>query len=166
MSKKFKIRYVFYLLLLVVVITVVIDQIRISKYEIAPRRPSEKIDLCVDEIQYKLANGENEIDCNQLDGTLDYIKAEYDCSDFRLVNLVRILYEAGDQIPESYKAKIEEVLFNFRYWWDEPGGNSMCYWSENHQILFATAEYLVGQMYPNTNFPNSGLTGKQHKENA
>ncbi len=166
MTKKFKFRYIFYLFLLVVVITVIIDSIRISKYEIAPLRPAEKIDLHVDEIQYKLANGETDIDWNQLDGTLEYIKAEYDCSDFRLVNLVRILYEAGDQIPESYKAKIEEVLFNFRYWWDEPGENSMCYWSENHQILFASAEYLVGQMYPDAFFPNSGLTGKQHKQKA
>ena len=42
----------------------------------------------------------------------------------------------------------------------------MCYWSENHQILFASAEYLIGQLYPDTVFPNSGLTGKQHMEKA
>lgn len=166
MSKKFKIKYVFYLLLLAVITTVIIDRIRISKYEIVPRRPTEKLNIRVGEIQYKLANGESEIDWKQLDGTLEYIKAEYDCSDFRLVNLVRILYEAGDQIPENYKAKIEEVLFKFRYWWDEPGENSMCYWSENHQILFATAEYLVGQLYPDVTFGNSGLTGKQHMTKA
>lgn len=164
--EKFKIKYLIYLLILTIVTTVVIDLIRISKYKTIPGRPTENIDLHVDEIQHKLANGETDIDWNQLDGTLEYIKAEYDCSDFRLVNLIRILYEAGDQIPDSYKAKIEEVLFNFRYWWDEPGENSMCYWSENHQILFASAEYLVGQKYPNAIFPNSALTGKQHKEKA
>jgi hypothetical protein len=62
--------------------------------------------------------------------------------------------------------EIRQVLFNFRYWWDEPGENSMCYWSENHQILFASAEYLIGQKFPNAQFPNSGLTGTQHMEKA
>mgnify|MGYP001062001114 CR=1 FL=1 len=161
-----KIRYFFYLLLFIVVATVLIDLIRISKYEVRLRRPTEELDLRVDEIQYKLANGETDIDWNQLDGTLEYIKAEYDCSDFRLVNLIRILYEAGHLIPDSYKSKIEAVLFNFRYWWDDPGENSMCYWSENHQILFASAEYLVGQLYPDAIFQKSGLTGKQHLEKA
>jgi len=42
----------------------------------------------------------------------------------------------------------------------------MCYWSENHQILFASAEYLAGQKYPDTVFPKSGLTGKEHMAKA
>jgi hypothetical protein len=42
----------------------------------------------------------------------------------------------------------------------------MCYWSENHQILFASAEYLVGQKYPDSVFPRSGLTGKEHMKKA
>ena len=42
----------------------------------------------------------------------------------------------------------------------------MCYWSENHQILFASAEYLIGQLYPENVFPSSGLTGRQHMEKA
>lgn len=166
MSGKFKIKYLLLLLLVGILATTVVDVIRISNYELIPMRPVEKIDLQVDNIQYELANGATEIDWSRLDGTLKYVKKEYDCSDFRLVNLTRILYESGDKIPVNYKNKIEEVLFNFRYWWDEPGENSMCYWSENHQILFASAEYLIGQEYPDTVFPNSGLTGKQHLQKA
>ena len=165
-KKKFKLKYLIYILLAIVVSSLIIDFIRISKYEVIPKKPSEKLELKQDQIQYDLANGVTEIEWNGLDGTLEYIKGEYDCSDFRLVNLVRILYEAGDQIPEDYKTKIEDVLFNFRWWWDEPGANSMCYWSENHQILFASAEYLAGQLYPETVFPSSGLSGKQHMEKA
>ena len=103
-----------------------------------------------------LRNGVNDIDWKRLDGTLEYVSAEYDCSDFRLVNLVRILYDFGDRIPPAYRSKIDSVLFHFRYWWDEPGENSMCYWSENHQILFASAEYLIGQLYPGTVFQKVG----------
>jgi hypothetical protein len=136
------------------------------KNYVFPRRPTEVIKIEVDQVYYELVNGTFDMDWNRLDGTLEYVQTEYDCSDFRLVNLVRILYEYGDRIPEDYMEKIENVLFNFRYWWDDPGENSMCYWSENHQILFAAAEYLVGQMYPDQRFPVSGLTGRQHQEKA
>ena len=60
----------------------------------------------------------------------------------------RLINEFGDQVPSGYKKNIEDVLLNFRYWRDEPGKNSMCYWSENHQVLFATAELLAGQLWP------------------
>lgn len=139
---------------------------KIDKNFVYPLRPTEKIELGENQLYYDLGKDSVNIDWHRLDGTLQYISNEYDCSDFRLVNLIRILYEYGDRIPESYMKNIEEVLFNFRYWWDEPGGNSMCYWSENHQILFASAEYLIGQKYPDVLFPNSGLTGSEHMEKA
>jgi len=164
--KKVKRKHLMYLLLLVILTSLIVDFTRISKYYTIPARPSEGISIKNNQLQYDLANGVDEIDWAQLDGALEWIRNEYDCSDFRLINLVRILYEAGDQIPESYREEIEQVLFNFRWWWDDPGENSMCYWTENHQILFASAEYLVGQMYPNTVFSNSGLTGKQHMAKA
>lgn len=136
------------------------------KNYVFPRRPPEPINIEVDQVYYELVNGTFDADWSRLDGTLEYVQTEYDCSDFRLVNLVRILYEYGDRIPEDYMDSIEIVLFNFRYWWDDPGENSMCYWSENHQILFAAAEYLIGQRYPEQVFPVSGLTGEAHMEKA
>ena len=162
----FKLKYVLVILLTLIVSTSVTYVIRTSKYEVIPSKPKKEIDCKQDQVQYDLANGRSDINWNDLDGTLEFIRNEYDCSDFRLVNLIRIMYEAGDKIPADYKAKIEKVLFNFRYWWDEPGQNSMCYWSENHQILFISAEYLVGQLYPDSIFPSSGLTGKQHMEKS
>lgn len=131
-----------------------------------PRRPEEPLKVEVNQVYYDLAKGSDNVDWSRLDGTLEYIKNEYDCSDFRLVNLTRILYEYGDRIPTDYLEKIKGVLFDFRFWWDDPGENSMCYWSENHQILFAAAEYLLGQKYPEQLFINSGLTGKEHMEKA
>lgn len=166
MRGKLRLKHFFIVLALGVATTLVLDLLRISRYRVIPRRPSESIDLRQDEIYWKLVHGSEEIRWEDLDGTLEYISSEYDCADFRLVNMVRILYEYGDHIPPGYKARIEKVLFNFRYWWDEPGENSMCYWSENHQILFASAEYLIGQLYPDTVFPGSGLTGKEHMEKA
>ena len=37
----------------------------------------------------------------------------------------------------------------------------MCYWTENHHVMFATNEYLAGQLYPNELFSNSKMTGKE-----
>jgi len=164
--RRFKLKHVLFLFLAFVISTIVIDLIRISSNEVIPAKPVEALDGKHDQIQYELARGSSEIDWSGLDATLEFIQNEYDCSDFRLVNLIRILYEADEHIPAAYKEKIEEVLLHFRYWWDEPGQNSMCYWSENHQILFISAEYLAGQLYPDTLFPNSGLSGKQHMEKA
>ena len=165
-KRKFKFWHALILLLLFMVSTVILDSVRNSKYESIPERPEQEIATKQDELYHALVNDSVDIDWGKLSGTLEYIRGEYDCSDFRLVNLVRILYEFPDLIPEENRLQIEDVLFNFRYWWDEPGENSMCYWSENHQILFAAAEYLVGQKYPDILFPNSGLTGRQHMDKA
>ncbi len=37
----------------------------------------------------------------------------------------------------------------------------MCYWSENHHLLFSSAGYLAGQLFPGEKFTNSGQTGKE-----
>lgn len=165
-KKRFRWWRLLLLLFVLVLIVSAIDFIRISGYEVQPRRPSKKIHLEQDQVYRDLKNGVKEIDWNRLDGTLEYISKEYDCADFRYVNLIRILYEFEEQIPTNYLNKIKEVLFDFRYWWDDPGENSMCYWSENHQILFASAEYLIGQKYPETVFVNSGLSGAEHMQKA
>lgn len=42
----------------------------------------------------------------------------------------------------------------------------MCYWSENHQILFSTEEYLVGQTFPDEIFAVDGKSGAEHQAMA
>jgi len=168
MEVKIKIRWwqILLIVLGVIVIITAVDFVRISSYEVYPRRAKENISVNQDHVYRALKSGKTEIDWSQLDGTLEYISGEYDCADFRYVNLIRILYEYDDLIPEDYKEKIKLTLFNFRYWWDDSGQNSMCYWSENHQILFASAEYLIGQKYPEAIFEKSSLSGEQHMEKA
>lgn len=161
-----KLKHIISAILIIFISTIILDLFRILSYKSFPQKPNSKILSNQNKIYYELANGRKDIDWRLLDGTLEFIQKQYDCSDFRLVNLIRIIYEFEDYIPDSVLTKIENTLFGFRYWWDEPGENSMCYWSENHQILFASAEYLVGQKYPDMLFPNSGLSGKDHKQKA
>lgn len=163
---KFKWSFLIIVLLLIAGTSIVIDFISLNNNESFPLKETIDKPSRQDQIYAELTSGKQDIDWKGLDGTLEFIDHQYDCSDFKLVNLIRILYEFGEQIPPEQRARIEKTIFNFRYWWDEPGGNSMCYWSENHQILFASAEYLVGQKYPDAIFSKSRLTGKEHAARA
>ncbi|RED94635.1 hypothetical protein [Marinoscillum furvescens] len=163
--KKLKLKHLLVGLLLLVVATLIVDLVRISGYETIAMNPPKKYSNAQNTIYWELVQGMEVMDWDRLDPTLEFIASEYDCADFRLVNLLRILYEYESEVPVSYRQKINRVLFGFRYWWDLPGQNSMCYWTENHQILFASAEYLVGQKYPDEIF-DSGLTGRQHMDRA
>jgi hypothetical protein len=163
---KFRIKYIIYFLLILIISSTIIDTIRITDYKIFPSLPAKDDRPNIYKIYFDAVNKSGEIDWKQLDETLNYIDHQYDCSDFRISTLIRLLYDYHNQIPDYEMIKIQKTLLNFRYWMDEPGENGMCYYSENHQILFASEEYLVGQLYPNEIFPNSGLDGKQHMEKA
>jgi endonuclease/exonuclease/phosphatase family metal-dependent hydrolase len=81
-------------------------------------------------------------------------------------------------LPESVSAAMRDSFTSFKYWFDDPfrcdefsgdtkkfresralnghedmgHGQDMTYWSENHRILFATAEYLAGQFWRDEQF--------------
>ncbi len=96
------------------------------------------------------------------------LTARIDCSDFRASSLVRILYLnlETEALDEATRISIEDALINYKYWMTEPGKDKMCYWSENHEILFHSCEYLAGQMFYNTVFPNANMTGAEHIDHA
>jgi hypothetical protein len=103
---------------------------------------------------------------SELEGALDFVEGRYDCADFRVNTLVRLYYDYEEYLPLSTKTALKETFLGFKYWMDQGGEDSMCYWSENHQILFATEEYLVGQMFPTEIFLVDGKTGAEHMEMA
>lgn len=109
--------------------------------------------------------------------------------------------------PAGGSVVLHTSFTNFKYWFDDPfhcsefkgqakqiredknlnkhekmePGQDMTYWSENHRILFAAAEYLAGQFWPDEMFisqrnnrkegpsgpPRPGdMTGRQHMAHA
>ncbi|HQE91572.1 MAG TPA: hypothetical protein PLH19_01495 [Anaerolineae bacterium] len=98
--------------------------------------------------------------------TIDDINHRQDCSDFFLVGLLGMVYRFGDdpRFPQELKLPIETCILNFKYWHDEPGSDAMAYATENHSILFHTAEILAGQLYPDRLFSNAGQSGQWHRE--
>ena len=102
----------------------------------------------------------------QLAGSYRYIDGRYDCADFRVNMLVRLYLSYSDYLSADELARAKECLLGFKYWMDEGGEDSMCAWSENHQILFAASEYLVGQAFPNETFDVDGKNGAWHQDYA
>ena len=91
-----------------------------------------------------------------------WIDRRFDASDFRLQSMARILYRHRDDLADEDYETLRRAFLDFKYWMDQPGEDGMCFWSENHQLMFATSEYLAGQYWPNEVFTNSGLKGSEH----
>lgn len=96
----------------------------------------------------------------------EYMARRFDCSDFRAQLLFKIYKDCYDKLSGRCRELIKKTFLDFKYFMDEPGDDSMCYWSENHQILFATSEYLAGQEWQEEIFTNNGMTGKEHMQKA
>ena len=91
--------------------------------------------------------------------TLDQIESRYDCSDFLVCGLVRYLknYEMDEEL---YK-RAKDVLLNWRYWMNQNGSDAMCFWSENHSLMFYACAMQVGEMFPQDYFKRANMTGLQ-----
>ena len=98
-----------------------------------------------------------------LEGAIERIDIREDCADFTACGLIRFYIENKHRLAEESKAEIKECLTGFKYWMDQYDGrkDSMCHWSENHQILFATTEYLAGCEWPDAIFAD-GKNGEEH----
>lgn len=107
----------------------------------------------------------------------NFISERNDCADFGMHSVLRLVYQFDPnrkkstkdgrvlalQYPPSQEVldAAKETILHFKYWPDEPGIDSMCSWTENHQILFSAAGYLAGQLYPHEIYCNSGETGRE-----
>ena len=100
---------------------------------------------------------------SNLEGAIERIDIREDCADFTACGLIRFYIENEHRLAEKNKEEIKECLTGFKYWMDQYDGrvDSMCHWSENHQILFAVTEYLAGCEWPDATFAD-GKTGEAH----
>lgn len=109
------------------------------------------------------------IDENSILDAVQYVNERHDCADFTVSGLLRVLflYSNNPLLSPPVIQAIRDSILNFKYWIDEPGYNDlMCFWSENHQIMFHSDEYLAGQLFQNEIFPNVGKNGSWHMEKA
>ena len=100
--------------------------------------------------------------------TLEDVNNFEDTSDFDVNEYVRILYydNITHILSPELKADLKQTVLDFKYWFTEPNSDNMIFWTENHMILFHTAELLAGQLFPNETFTNSNMTGIEHINHA
>ncbi len=106
------------------------------------------------------------VDATALRELCSFADTRRDCSDFRMIVALRLAYAAADRIDDATAAVLRRTVLGFKYWMDEPGTDAMCYWSENHQLLFAACEYLAGRLYPTETFTNDRRVGEAHRIDA
>ena len=166
--------YIIIAFVLFVIAVTVYDIQRITKIKSAPPLPSGKRlrpDGLVRVYEY-LSNPHSKPDnvtldeeyiLSEISEIVEFINCRYDCSDFWCQLLFRLYKDFKEKLSPKVKDTIKKTFLDFKYWMDEPGDDSMCYWSENHCILFATLEYLAGQEWESDVFTNSNMTGAEHK---
>jgi len=116
----------------------------------------------------RAAKGGPTFNKDSIDAACDKVNNREDCADFVAASLLRLLYldRKNGALSEETRKQIEQALLGFKYWLSEPGDDKMCFWSENHQALFHSAELLAGQLFPDELFPNAGMTGNEHLAHA
>jgi len=87
-----------------------------------------------------------DIDESIIRETCEFIAVRKDCSDFVIQGLLRMMcWERKEQrLAPPIRAMMKDVVLGFKYWVDEPGADGMWMDSENHRLLFHTAELLAG----------------------
>ena len=97
-------------------------------------------------------------DARNMDEMLTLIDGRVDCADFLVCGLIRYIKTYG--VPPETAERVKRVLTNFRYWMDQDGFDGMCFWSENHCLMFYASAMQAGELYPEEYFPLAKMTGK------
>lgn len=105
-----------------------------------------------------------EVDESTIKRACEYVKMRRDCSDFILQAILRFMYWEKERpiLSSEIRELMKETILGFRYWIDEPGEMTMYMDTENHRLLFHTAEWLAGLLFPTERFNNSEQNGLYH----
>lgn len=114
-----------------------------------------------------LVDPTQEFDPADLEGPLGMLASRSDCADFEAVGLMHLLHRLGDAgWEQGHRDRVEQSLLDFKYWIDQPGLDAMCYFTENHQLVWHTAELLAGERFAARQFTNTGWLGAEHREHG
>ena len=112
--------------------------------------------------------GSGTYDQQELLDRIEGIRVRHGSCDFHMNAILRVLIfdRRRPTLPDDLRQTLIDGVLGFKYWLDEPGDDDLQWWSENHQILYHTAELLAGQLFPEETFTNSGMTGADHVRHA
>lgn len=102
-----------------------------------------------------------------LDQSLWMIDNRADCADFETLGLLHLWHRIPARSwPDGARDRVRAALLGLKYWIDQPGLDAMCYFTENHQMVWHVAELLAGQAFPDEEFGNTGWSGRRHAEHG
>ncbi len=93
---------------------------------------------------------------------LSVIKKRFDCSDFLMCGILRYIHEYG--VPEGTEEALHDAITDYRYWMTMKGADGMCFWSENHSLMFWFSACDAGLLYPDELYHRTGMTGRELHE--
>lgn len=103
----------------------------------------------------------------QVRQALDFLLERRDCADFEAVGLLLLWHRVPEQCWEpAARTAVRDALVGMKYWIDQPGLDARCYFTENHQLVWHTAETLAGEAFPDADFGNTGWRGGRHAEHG
>ena len=103
----------------------------------------------------------------ELAAPLRFVRTRSDCADFEALGLMLLWHRVPtSRWDPATRAEVHETLLGFKYWIEEPGTDAMCYFTENHQLVWHTVETLVGEAFAEETFGNCGWSGRQHAEHG
>lgn len=102
------------------------------------------------------------------DGDFAFMDSLQDTRDFRALYQLNLLlgYRGHEVVPDSLWQDIEDALARFKYWYTHPTPEGLrddsYYWTENHQAIYWTIQYLMGQEFPDRPLSTDGRPGREH----
>ncbi len=109
---------------------------------------------------------------NQWDDIFTKMATLVDTRDFDALYLLNLVlgYRGNPVVPEELWQKVETALKTFKFWYTEPTPEGLIdnsyYWTENHEAIYYTLEYLVGQLFPDEPLSTDGRLGSVHHAEA
>ncbi|WP_341358920.1 hypothetical protein V5H98_14315 [Georgenia sp. M64] len=98
---------------------------------------------------------------------LDRIRTRGDCADFEVVSLMLAWHWVPqDRWPAGLRDEVAAAVTGMKYWITQPGLDAMCYFTENHQLVWHVAEILAGETFSRVVFDVDGRTGAEHAAEA
>lgn len=86
-----------------------------------------------------------------------------DCADFEVIALLLAHRTIpAEQWDAGLREEVRTELTGMKLWITQPGLDAMCYFTENHQLVWHVAQTLTGETFPDDRFAVDGRTGAEH----
>lgn len=96
---------------------------------------------------------------------LTLVDSRGDCADFEILALLQAWHRLPAESWEpGLRDAVAKAIIGMKYWITQPGLDAMCYFTENHQLVWHVAQHLAGAAFPEATFTVDGRLGSEHAD--